>query len=322
MLRLIHTTFAVFVGLFPAGGIAQPYPAHPVRLINAYTPGGPTDLVARAVAQKLQDSWGQPVLVESKPGAAGSIGISFVASAPADGYTLIVMPIGNAAIIPFMNPRIGYDIEREFAPVTLMANVENILVVNPQTPAKDVRELLLFARVRPGQLTFSSPGQGSLAHVGVELLKVLGDVNMLHVPYKGVAPALNDVLGGQITMMLSQASSALPFVKAGKLRALGIASLKRSSAVPDLPTIAEQGVAGFEVVAWYGLMAPAKTAPEVVAKIASDTARALREPDVRERFAALGVEPVGNTPEEFSGILKRDRTRWSDLVKRQNLRFE
>lgn len=322
MFRLIRMVIALFVGLLPMSGNAQQYPSKPVRLINAYTAGGPTDIVARAVAQKLQGYWGQPVLVESKPGAAGSIGIEFVAAAPPDGYTLIVMPISNAAIIPFTDPNIRYDIERDFVPVTLMANVENVLAVNLQTPAKDVQELLALARARPGKLTFASPGQGSLAHVGIELLKALGQVDMLHVPYKGVAPALNDVLGGHITMILGQASSVLPLVKTGKLRALGIASLKRSPAAPDLPTIAEQGVPAFEVVAWYALMAPARTPREIVQKIAVDSARALREQDVRDSFAVLGVEPVGNTPEEFSAILKRDRSRWSDLIKSQKLKFE
>jgi len=318
----IRALLATLAALLPALAAAQAFPTKPVRFINAYTPGGPTDLVARAVAQKLQEYWGQPVLVESRPGAAGAIGIEHVAAAPADGYTLIVMPIGNAAIIPFMNPKIGYDIDRDFVPVSLLGNVENILVVHPEVPAKSVKELLALARAQPGKLTFSSPGPGSLAHVGVELLKIVADVDMLHVPYKGVAPALNDVLGGQISMILGQASSTLPHVKGGKLRALGIASPKRSPLAPEVPTIAEQGVPGLEVVAWYGLMLPAKTPRDVVAKIAVDAARALREPDVRERFAGLGVEPVGNTPEEFAAIIKRDRARWSDVVARRELKFE
>jgi tripartite-type tricarboxylate transporter receptor subunit TctC len=301
---------------------AQEFPSRPVHLINAYTPGGPTDLVARAVAQKLQEKWGQPVLVESRPGAAGAIGIQFVAASPPDGHTLIIMPIGNAAIIPFMNPQIGYDVDREFVPVTIMANIDNILVVGPTVPASNVSELLALARSSPGKLTYSSPGQGSLAHVGVELLKVIGHVDMLHVPYKGVAPALNDVLGGQITMILGQASSVLPHVKAGKVKALGIASLKRSTSAPEIPTIAEQGMPGFEVVAWYALMAPAGTPRDVVAKIAAETGRALRAADVRERFAALGVDPMGNTPEEFAAVLKKDRARWGELVKTQKLRFD
>jgi tripartite-type tricarboxylate transporter receptor subunit TctC len=302
--------------------IAQDFPTKPVRLVNAYAPGGPTDLVGRAVAQKLQDAWGQPVLVESRPGAAGAIGIDSVATAPPDGYTLAIIPVGNAAIIPFMGVKLNHDIEKHFVPVTLMANVDNVLVVHPGVKANGIQELLGLARAAPGQLSFSSPGAGSIAHVGVELMKAQAKVFMLHIPYKGVAPALNDVLGGQVTMMLAQASSALPHVKAGKLRALGMASLKRSSAAPDIPTIAEQGLPGFEAVAWYSLMAPAGTPREIVAKIAAEAGRALRMPDVRERFAGLGVEPVGNTPDEFAAVLKRDRARWGELVRRQQLRFE
>jgi tripartite-type tricarboxylate transporter receptor subunit TctC len=221
-----------------------------------------------------------------------------------------------------MSPDIGYEIDRDFLPVSLMANVENILAVGPQVPARNLQELLALARARPGDLTFSSPGQGSLAHVGVELLKISRQVDMRHVPYKGVAPAMNDVLGGHITMILGQASSILPMVRSGKLHAIGIASPRRLPSAPEIPTLAEQGIPGFEATAWYALMAPARTPREVVNKIAADTARALQDKDVRERFAALGVEPVGNTPEEFAAIIRRDRTRWSEVVKRQQLKFD
>jgi tripartite-type tricarboxylate transporter receptor subunit TctC len=316
---LLGAAFAVLAAVAPA---QTAYPTKTVTLVNPFAAGGPADAVARAVAQKLQDAWHQPVLVESRPGANGAIGIRFVAAAPADGHTLVVMPIGNAAIIPSMEPDIGYDIERDFVPVSLMANVENILAVNPQTPARNLKELLALARAQPGKLTFASPGQGSMPHVGVELLKTREHIYLLHVPYKGVAPALTDVMGGHVTMMLGQASSVLPMVKSGKLTAIGIASARRSPLAPDLPTIAEQGVPGFEAVAWYALMAPAGTPREVVARIATETARALQDNGVRERLTALGIDPVGSTPEQFAQVLRRDRARWSAVVKEQKLKFD
>ena len=322
MLRPLSLLASLALALAAPAASAQSYPTKTVTIVNAYAPGGPTDIVARAVAQKLQEAWGQPVLVESKAGANGAIGIRYVAAAPADGYTLVVMPIGNAVILPYMSSELGYDIDKDFVPVSVMANVENILAVAPQTPAKNLRELVALARAKPGQLTFASPGQGSLAHVGVELLKANQQIDLLHVPYKGVAPAMTDVAGGHVTMILGQASSVLPMVKSGKLQAIGIASLKRSPAAPEIPTLAEQGLPGFEVVAWYALMAPARTPKAVVAKIAADTAKALQDKDVRERFAALGVEPVGSTPEEFEALLVRDKARWSELVKRQKLKLD
>jgi tripartite-type tricarboxylate transporter receptor subunit TctC len=322
MTRLLSFIAAALLCLCAPIVHAQGFPSRTVVLVNPYAPGGPADVVARAVAEKLQQAWGQPVLVESRAGANGAIGIRYVAAAPADGHTLVVMPIGNAAILPYMSSELGYDIEKEFVPVTMMANVENVLAVSPQTPAKNLQELVALARAKPGQLTFASPGQGSIAHVGVELLMVSQQIDLQHVPYKGVAPALNDVMGGHVTMILGQASSLLPMVKSGKMQAIGLASLKRSPAAPEMATLAEQGVPGFEVVAWYALMAPAKTPKNVVAKIAADVSKALQDKDVRERFAALGVEPVGGTPEEFAATLVRDRARWSELVKRQKLKLD
>lgn len=323
----MHHRFRAFL-LAAAGGLlaltatAQTYPSRTVTVINAYAPGGPTDVVARAVAQKLQEAWGQPVLVESKAGANGAIGLKYVAAAPADGYTLVIMPIGNAAVIPFMDPAIGYDIERDFMPVALLANVENILAVHPQVPARNVAELVALAKAQPGKLTFASPGQGSMAHVGVELLKASQGVDMQHVPYKGVAPAMNDVAGGHVSLILGQSSSVLPMVRSGKLNAIGVASARRSTSAPDLPTLAEQGLPGFEVVAWYGLMAPAGTPRAIVDRIAAEASKALQDKEVRARFAALGVEPVGGTPDEFAAVIRRDRTRWSEVVKRQKLKFD
>lgn len=301
---------------------AQVYPARPVRIINAFPPGGPSDLLARVVAQKLQEAWGQPVIVEAKTGAAGNIGMEFVARAPADGYTLGVAPTGNLVVNPHIFAQLPYDPFKDFAPITLMATVENVLVVQPEVPAKSVQELVALARAKPGTLNFASPGSGSQAHLAGELLKSMTAIDIVHVAYKGTGPALNDVMGGQVTMMFSQMSSALPQVRAGKLRALGVASPKRSAAAPELPTVAEQGLAGFEAVSWYALVAPAGTPPEIVDRVQKEVARALQLPDVKERLAGLGAEPVGNTPAELAARMRTESARWAAVVKAAGIKAD
>lgn len=317
-----RTILALAVALAPALAAAQGYPAKPVHIVNPFTAGGPVDLLARAVAQKLNEAWGQPVVVETRAGAAGNIGIEYVARQPADGYTLLVMPTGNAVVNPHIFPKLPYDPLRDFAPVTLLATVENVLVAHPGVKAASVQELIALAKANPGKLTFSSPGVGSQAHVAGEMLKSMAGVQMLHVPYKGMAPAMNDLLGGQVSFMFLSMSSALKQVQAGKLRALGVASLQRSSAAPELPTVAEQGLPGFEALSWYALMAPAGTPAEVVDKIAGDAARALGAPDVRERLLALGANPVGNTPAELAQMLKREHAFWGEFIRKAGIRGE
>jgi tripartite-type tricarboxylate transporter receptor subunit TctC len=319
----MKSAFALVFGtLLSLGAAAQDYPSRPIRIINPFAPGGPVDLLARAVGQKLQEGWGQPVLVETRAGAAGNIGIEYVARQPADGYTLLVMPTGNAVVNPHIFPKLPYDPLRDFAPVTLLATVENVLVVHPEVKAASVQELIALAKANPGKLTFSSPGVGSQAHVAGEMLKSMAGVQMLHVPYKGMAPAMNDLLGGQVSFMFLSTSSALKQVQAGKLRALGVASRSRSSAAPDLPTVAEQGLPGFEALSWYALMAPAGTPAEVVEKIANDAARALRAPDVRERLLGLGANPVGNTPAQLAQLLRREHAFWGEFIRQAGIRGE
>ena len=300
----------------------QPYPAKPVHIVNPFTAGGPVDLLARAVGQKLTEAWGQPVVVETRAGAAGNIGIEYVAKQPADGYTLLVMPTGNAVVNQHIFPKLPYDPLRDFAPVTLLATVENVLVVHPAVQAGSVQELIALARASPGKLTYSSPGVGSQAHLAGKLLKSMAGIDIVHVPYKGMAPALNDLLGGQVSMMAVSMSSGLKQVQAGKLRALGVASLRRSAAAPDIPTVAEQGLPGFEALSWYALMAPAGTPKAIVDRIAAECARALRAPDMRERLVALGADPVGNSPAELAEMLKRESARWGELVRKAGIRGE
>ena len=319
----MKSAFALVCGILVSlGAAAQDYPSKPVRIINPFAPGGPTDLLARAVGPKLQEAWGQPVLVETRAGADGRIGIEYVARQPADGYTLLVMPTGAAVVNPHIFPKLPYDPLRDFAPVTLLATVENVLVVNPEVKAASVQELVALAKANPGKLTFASPGVGSQAHVAGERLKSMADVQMQHVPYKGAAPAMSDLLGGQVSLMFLPMSSALKQVQAGKLRALGVASLQRSSAAPDLPTVAEQGLPGFEALTWFALMAPAGTSAGVVDRIAGDAARALRAPEVRERLLGLGANPVGNTPAELAQMLKREHAFWGELIRKAGIRAE
>lgn len=313
---------ALLAALAPALAAAQSYPTKAVHIINPFTAGGPVDLLARAVGQKLHEAWGQPVVVETRAGAAGNIGIEYVARAPADGYMLLVMPTGNAVVNPHIFPKLPYDPLKDFAPVTLLATVENVLVVHPSVKASSVQELIALAKANPGKLTFPSPGIGSQAHVAGEMLQSMAGVKMLHVPYKGMAPAMNDLLGGQVSFMFLSMSSALKQVQAGKLRALGVASKERSSAAPNMPTVAEQGLPGFEAVSWYALMAPAGTPKEIVDKIAADSARALQAPDVRDRLLGLGANPVGNTPAELAAMLKKEYAFWGDFIRKADIKAQ
>ena len=319
---MTRPVLAMLAALLPALAAGQGYPSKPVHIVNPFAAGGPVDLLARAVGQKLHEAWGQPVIVDTRAGAAGNIGIEYAARQPADGYVLLVMPTGNAVVNPHLYAKLPYDTFRDFAPVTLLASVENALVVHPGVAANSVPELVALAKANPGKLTFASPGVGSQAHIAGEMLKSMAGVDMVHVPYKGIAPAMNDLLGGQVSFMFLSMSSALKQVQTGKLRAVGVASLKRSSAAPDLPTIAEQGLPGFEAVSWYALMAPAGTPPDVVEKIAAESARALRDAAVRDRLLGLGANPVGGTPAELAAMLKDEYARWGDFIRKTGIRGE
>jgi len=310
----------VYAALFCMVAHGQAYPAKPIRIVNAFAPGGPSDLLSRAIAEKLQASWGQSVIVEAKTGAAGNIGVEFAAKQPPDGYTLLTMPAGNAVVNPLVFPKLGYETLRDFAPVTMLGRVENVLVVNPGTPVYTVPDLLAWAKHHPGKLSYSSPGVGAFGHVAGEQLKIAAGVDVIHVPYKGTAPAMNDVIGGAITMSFIQLSTALPQMKAGKLRALGVASPQRSPVLPELPTVAEQGLPGFEAVSWYALMAPAGTPRDIVDKLSIEVNRILKLADVRSRLEALGATPAGGTPEEVAATIRAESARIAPVVKAANIR--
>ena len=293
---------------------AQGYPARPVRMIVPYPPGGPTDVLARIVAVKLSEALGQAFAIDNKAGASGMIGAAEVAKAAPDGYTLL----GNASIHvinPSLYPKSTFDAIADFTPVTQLAGVPLILVVNNDLPVKSVRELIAYAKANPGKLNFASSGNAAAQHLAGESFKIAADVQMQHVPYKGSAPALTDLIGGQVQLMFDSMPSAMPHVKAGKLRPLAVTTAKRSAAVPDLPTVAEAGVPGYDISTWYGLWAPKGTSREITERIASETAKILKVPDVRERYAALGAEPVGSTPDEFAAYCRSELSKWAKIVR-------
>jgi len=300
---------------------AQTYPSKPIRLVVGFAAGGPSDVAARTIAQKLSEKWGQQVIVDIRPGAGGNIATEIVAKAPADGYTLLE-PAFAHAVNPFLYARLPFDAVKDFAPILLFASIANVLVVHPSIPAHSVRELIEFAKTRPGELTCGSAGNGTASHLAVELMNLMGGSRITHVPYKGLAPAHTETIGGQLSMLFDGIVTGLPAVKAGRLRALGVTTLKRWQGAPDIPTMSEAGLAGFEVNSWYGLAAPAGTPREIVMRINTEVARALREPDARERLYSIGAEPMDNTPEEFASYINAEMQKWSKIVKTAGLRAD
>ena len=294
--------------------IAQGYPAKPVRFIVPFAAGGGSDYVARVVAHKFNEAFGQPLVVDNRGGAGGMIGTDLVAKASPDGYTLLLGSAGPLAIQPGLTPRIPYDPLRDFAPITLVTSMPYVLVVHPSLPVKSVRELIALARARPGQLNFASPGSGTTTHLATELFKMLAKVDVVNVPYKGVAPALADLLAGQVQFMSGDLSTVMPQVKAGRLRALAVTGAKRSALAPELPTIAESGLPGYEASGWFGVLAPAATPRDLVARLNAAIVKGISEADARERLAALGGDVVANSPAEFAAYLRDDLAKWSKLI--------
>ena len=318
--RLLALAALCFVAAWPAAA-QQAYPSKPIRIVVPYPPGGFNDTLGRTLAEKFQKAWGQTVLVENKPGANTVIGTDAVAKAAPDGYTLLVVAF-PFAVTPSLIRNLPYDTLRDFAPVALCAQSPNILVVNPELPVKSVAELVALARSKPDGLSYASTGNGSSNHISMELFKTLAGVRLVHVPYKGSAPAVVDLLGGQIQVMFDNAPNVMPQVRAGRLRALAQSGAKRSTVAPDLPTVAEAGVPGYEVTVWFGLVAPAGTPREIVDKVNAEVLKILALPDVRERFLALGVEPLGSTPEEFGTHIRAQMDKWAKVVKDAGVKAE
>jgi tripartite-type tricarboxylate transporter receptor subunit TctC len=296
---------------------AQGWPARPVHLIAPYAPGGPVDLSARLIAPKLQEALGQPVLVENKPGAGGNIGADLAAKSAPDGYTLVMGAIATHAINPALFPKMPYDPVRDFRHVALVVQVPNVLVLNNDVPAKSVPELISLLKARPGKLDFASGSTGSTGHLAGELFKQMTGTFMVHIPYKGSAPATADLFAGRVHLMFDNLASALPNIRAGKVGALAVTTLRRSEFVKDLPTLDEAGLKGFDMTTWWGVMAPAKTPQPVVQRLADEIRKAIEAPDVRERLRAMGSEtPAIRTPAEFTAFVEKELKTYAALVKR------
>ena len=295
------------------------YPNRTVRIIVPFAPGGSTDVVARILADKLGTELKQSFVVENRAGAGGNIGADAVAKASPDGYTLLMGTTGVLAINKYLYKEMSFDPERDLVPVSYTSLITNILVVNPQVPAKTVSELVALARAKPGSFTFASSGAGSSTHLSAELFKSMAGVDILHVPYKGSSQAITDLMGGQVTMLFDNAPSSIPFVEQGKLRALAVTSTKRLPNLPDVPTLDEAGVKGYESLSWSGIMAPAGTPKRVIDKLNAAIEKILRDPDVKQRFASLGVEPVGGPPEAFSRHIRAESEKWARVVKTANI---
>ncbi len=294
---------------------AQSYPNRPIRLIAPFVPGGPTDIIARVVAQKMGDNLKQTVVVDNRGGAGGSVGMQLAAAAAPDGYTLVLGSSGNLAVNPALEPNLPYHPLRDFQPITQTTSGPQILVVPVSLQAKSVQEFIALAKAKPGQLNYASGGSGTTTHLGVELFKIAAGVNIVHVPYKGTGQALTDVMTGQVQMMMSSALPALPHVKSGKLRGLAVTSAKRSAAYPELPTLSESGLPGFETTSWHGMLLPAKTPKALSERIHAELVKVLTAPDVKERFAGLGMDTVANTPAQFSAYIKSESQKWEKVIR-------
>ena len=301
---------------------ADSFPVRPIRIVVAYTPAGATDILARIIGQKFIETWSQPVIVDNRPGANGNIGTEYAAKATADGYTLLMVTAGTHGINPSLYRKLGFDAVKDFAPISLVALVPNIFVVNNALPVKDLKEFIAYAKANQGKLNYGSPGNGSTAHLSMELFKSMTGVQMQHIPYKGSAAVLADLIGGRIVATMDNMPPYVPQVKAGKIRALAVSPARRSPAVPDVPTVAEAAVPGYDSGAWFGLVAPAHTPQEIVDKLSRETARILKAPDANARLAELGAEPVGSTPEQFSALIKAEIAKWAKVIKGANVELQ
>jgi tripartite-type tricarboxylate transporter receptor subunit TctC len=316
MSRVLSSLLCVVLGAaFIPAACAQTYPSRPVRIVVGFLPGGSTDIMVRLVTPALTEAFHQQFVIDNRPGANSNIGNEAVAKAPPDGYTLLGVS-ASFSINVSLYPKMGYDPVRDFAPITRIAAVHNVLVVHPSLPVKSVKELVALIKAKPGQLVFASSGSGSTSHLAMELLKTtVGGLDAVHVPYKSGPPALVDLVSGQVQMLIATMPSTLPYVQGGRLRALAVASLKRAQAMPNVPTFIESGYPGFEVSAWNAMLAPAGTPPEIINRLNAVIVKAVQSPDLREKFASQGAEPVGDSPEQFGAYLKAEVAKWAKVIK-------
>jgi len=313
--RPLFLILALAIALAAGVAHAEQYPARPVKLVVTYPPGGSSDLMARILGQKLSDLWGQAVIVESKPGAGGSIGMEYAAKQPADGYSFVIGNLGPVTVNPILT-KVRFDAERDFVPVSLIATGPNILVVNPaKLPVKTLAELIAYARAHPGELNFGSGGPGSVAHLSGEMLKNLAHLDITHVAYKGGILSVQDLIAGHVQLVFSDALPVMQFIRSGTLRAIAATGPERSPFAPDIPTCVESGLPGLVAVNWWGVLMPAGTPPAVVHKFHDDLAKVMADPDLKERFAQLGVEAVSSTPEAFGAFMRAESAKYAKLVK-------
>lgn len=318
--RALVLIIAVLSITVPAA--AQQYPAKPIRMIIGFPPGGGTDIVGRIVGQKLSEVLGQQILPDNRGGASGQIAAELTAKAPPDGYTVMMAHIAAISILPSLYPKMPYDAAKDFAPISLVAIGPNLLVVHPSVPVRSVKELVAFAKARPGQLHYASPGAGTVQHLAGELFKLQAKVDMLHVPYKGSGQSIVDLVAGHVHLDFDSVPPVLPHVRSGRLRALAVTSQKRFSILPDIPTVNEGGVPGFDMSTWWGLVAPAAVSKDIVARLQSETVKVLRQPDVKEKIAFAGADTVGNTAEEFAAFIRAERAKYARIVKDANIKLE
>mgnify|MGYP003575234932 CR=1 FL=1 len=319
MMRYIATVCAL--AMIACAACAQDYPTKAIRLQVGFPPGGPTDLTARLAAQHLTEALGEQVIVDNRPGAGGTVSMTALTQAPSDGYTLALCSNGEMAISPNLRPSLAYDPLKSVAFISRIGASQLVLVVHPSLPAKSVKELIGLARARPGAINFASAGVGSTAHLSSELLKNMAAIDIVHVPYKGAGPAMTDLMGGQVQMLITGFSGAAPHVKAGKLHALGATGAKRMAAMPDLPTIAET-VPGYEVTSWYGVVAPVGTPRSVIKRLHEVLAAMTRQPEITARLVALGIEPEGSSPEEFAAQTRREIAKWAKVIKTAGVKLD
>jgi tripartite-type tricarboxylate transporter receptor subunit TctC len=301
---------------------AQSFPTKPVRWVIPFPPGGGTDTISRTLAVKLSDLWGQQVIADNRPGGGGTIGMAVAAKLPPDGYNLVLGQLANVGIAPALYPKLPYDPVKDFTPITLALTSPLILVVHPSVPAKTVKDLIALARAKPDAITFGSPGNGTTGHLATEIIRSTGKVKMVHIPYKGAVPAFTGLLGGEVAVYMSSIQPAMPMLKAGRVRALGVTGSKRIETLPDVPTISETGLPGYEVTNWYGVMAPAGLPKDILTKVHADLVKALKQPDVQQRFAAEGGDATPNTPEQFAAFIKNEITKWGKAVRESGAKVD
>jgi tripartite-type tricarboxylate transporter receptor subunit TctC len=321
MKQLVKPLIAVLVSAFMPVAAGQGYPAKPLRLVIGFAPGGGADILARMISPKLGDTLGQPIVIDNRPGAGGNIGVEYVVKSAPDGYTLL-MGTPALAIYPNLYATLAYDPLKDLLPVSLVGEVPNLLVVHPSVPADSVKQLIALARRRAGQLNYASPGKGTSLHLAAELFRTLAKIDIVHIAYKGGAPALADLMGGHVDLMFDVLPSSLPYVKAGKLKALGITSTQRSPLMPDLPTIAEGGVPGYQAITWNGILVPAGSPGAIIGRLNGAIAQTLRAPEIKERLASTGTDPVSNTPEQFATFLRAETVKWAAVIKSAGIKLD